>query len=304
MKLSVKALSQRNPPKVYEVFYEAAVTCEDIWALVDQMKADEAFRSVEPDFIWSKTDVGDYTTVSAEEMGKETHFDCLDVPSLWGDLHNDSIIPGNNVVVAVIDTGVDYNHEDLHDAMWVNKGEIPGNGIDDDENGYIDDVYGYDFVENDGDPMDDHGHGTHVSGIIAMQPNNKGGVGLAYGAKIMAVKAGQSTGAFASTDIAKAIRYAAQNGADVINMSFGGTGKSYLVEAVLKDAFATTVLVGAAGNNGLPTTDARNYGYTGPVEDIYPGGYSYVLGVMATYDNGQLAYFSNYDFIVGANCEY
>lgn len=76
--------------------------------------------------------------------------------------------PGKGTVVAVIDTGVDYTHKDLADNIWVNEGEIPGNGIDDDGNGYVDDVYGVDFVDGDSDPMDEHGHGTHVAGIIAM----------------------------------------------------------------------------------------------------------------------------------------
>lgn len=289
---------------LYEVFYEATVNSQDIWELVDALQSEEAVASAEPDFIWTKTTEGTYIEATAEEIANETHFPAVDAQNIWSDLKTDHILPGQDVVVAVIDTGVDYTHRDLAANMWVNTGEIPGNHIDDDGNGYVDDVYGYDFVENDGDPMDDHGHGTHVAGIIAMTPGNGGGVGLAYGAKIMAVKAGQSTGSFASTDIAKAIRYAVNNGADVINMSFGGTGRSYLVESALKDALATCVPVAAAGNNGLPTTDATAYGYVGLVEDIYPGGYNYVLGVMATDNYGNFASFSNWDFIVGANCEY
>lgn len=205
--------------------------------------------------------------------------------------------------MAVIDTGVDYTHKDLADNIWVNEGEIPGNGIDDDGNGYVDDVYGVDFVEGDSDPMDEHGHGTHVAGIIAMTPGNGGGVGVAYGAKIMCIRAGQANGSFASSDIAKAIKYAADNGADVINMSFGGTGRSYLVESALQDAFPSCVLVAAAGNDGLPTNDAINAGYFN-TEDIYPAGYKYVLGVMATNNNQSLASFSNWDFAEGSGCEY
>ncbi len=278
----------------YEVFYEAYTSEKDIWVLADKLKEMAEINSAEPDFLWKNTAEGLAEEVSAEEMAKETHFPMLDVENVWGGLYQDNIRPGNGVVVAVIDTGVDYNHKDLAENMWKNPGEIPDNGIDDDGNGYIDDVYGYDFVENDGDPMDDHGHGTHVSGIIAMSPGNGGGVGLAYGAKIMAIKAGQSTGYFSSTDIAKAIRYAVENGADVINMSFGGTGKSNLIESALEDAFATCVLVGAAGNDGLSTD----------YEEIYPAGYQYVLGVMATDNSGKLANFSNWDAAVGCGCEY
>lgn len=287
----------------YKTFYEAT-TSEDVWATVDKLSDNENILSAEPDFVWEKTDT---TTVAAtdEEINAETHFPCMDVTGVWKDCFDPAKkeAPGKGTVVAVIDTGVDYTHKDLADNIWVNEGEIPGNGIDDDGNGYVDDVYGVDFVDGDCDPMDEHGHGTHVAGIIAMTPGNGGGVGVAYGAKIMCVRAGQANGSFASTDIAKAIKYAADNGADVINMSFGGTGRSYLVESALQDAFPSCVLVAAAGNDGLPTNDAKQAGYLF-TEDIYPAGYKYVIGVMATDNNKSLAYFSNWDFKEGSGCEY
>lgn len=287
----------------YKTFYEAT-TSEDVWATVDKLSDNENILSAEPDFVWEKTDT---TTVAAtdEEINAETHFPCMDVTGVWKDCFDPAKkeAPGKGTVVAVIDTGVDYTHKDLADNIWVNEGEIPSNGIDDDGNGYVDDVHGVDFVEGDSDPMDEHGHGTHVAGIIAMTPGNGGGVGVAYGAKIMCVRAGQANGSFASTDIAKAIKYAADNGADVINMSFGGTGRSYLVESALQDAFPSCVLVAAAGNDGLPTTDAKQAGYLF-TEDIYPAGYKYVIGVMATDNNKSLAYFSNWDFKEGSGCEY
>ena len=287
----------------YKTFYEAT-TSEDVWATVDKLSDNENILSAEPDFVWEKTDT---TTVAAtdEEINAETHFPCMDVTGVWKDCFDPAKkeAPGKGTVVAVIDTGVDYTHKDLADNIWVNEGEIPGNGIDDDGNGYVDDVYGVDFVDGDSDPMDEHGHGTHVAGIIAMTPGNGGGVGVAYGAKIMCVRAGQANGSFASSDIAKAIKYAADNGADVINMSFGGTGRSYLVESALQDAFPSCVLVAAAGNDGLPTTDAKQAGYLF-TEDIYPAGYKYVIGVMATDNNKSLAYFSNWDFKEGSGCEY
>ena len=284
----------------YKTFYEAT-TSEDVWATVDKLSDNENILSAEPDFVWEKTDT---TTVAAtdEEINAETHFPFMDVTGVWKDCFDPAKkeAPGKGTVVAVIDTGVDYTHKDLADNIWVNEGEIPGNGIDDDSNGYVDDVHGVDFVDGDSDPMDEHGHGTHVAGIIAMTPGNGGGVGVAYGAKIMCVRAGQANGSFASTDIAKAIKYAADNGADVINMSFGGTGRSYLVESALQDAFPSCVLVAAAGNDGLPTTDYP----ISPKEDIYPAGYKYVLGVMATDNNHHIASFSNWDYLEGQNCEY
>ena len=287
----------------YKTFYEAT-TSEDVWATVDKLSDNENILSAEPDFVWEKTDT---TTVAAtdEEINAETHFPCMDVTGVWKDCFDPAKkeAPGKGTVVAVIDTGVDYTHKDLADNIWVDEGEIPGNGIDDDGNGYVDDVHGVDFVDGDSDPMDEHGHGTHVAGIIAMTPGNGGGVGVAYGAKIMCVRAGQANGSFASSDIAKAIKYAADNGADVINMSFGGTGRSYLVESALQDAFPSCVLVAAAGNDGLPTNDAKQAGYLF-TEDIYPAGYKYVIGVMATDNNKSLAYFSNWDFKEGSGCEY
>lgn len=286
-----------------KVFYKANVNTSDIWSLVDRMNEDEQIFYAEPDYIWTDSAVGGYTAVSYEEYSKSTHYPSMDIEGVWDTLSGHKVkSPGFGTIVAVIDTGVDYTHNDLRDSMWINEEEIPDNAIDDDGNGYVDDYYGYNFIANNGNPMDDMGHGTHVAGIIAMSPGNGGGVGLAYGTKIMALKAGQATGSFASSDIAKAVKYAYDNGADVINMSFGGAGKSFLVEDVLEDAFSECVLVASAGNDGLPTTDApAYYPYK---EDFYPAGYSYVIGVMASDNYGKLADFSNWDYKPGENCEY
>lgn len=295
MEVCAENIESQDGFTAYEVFYEAYTDSEDVWDVADQLLAEETVLSAEPDFIWDKAD---YAEPTDEEMSNETHFNDLHTADVWSDLQQSNVpAPGYGTVVAVIDTGVDYTHFDLKNSMWKNTGEIPGNGIDDDENGFIDDVYGIDLIENDGDPMDDHGHGTHVAGIIAMEPGNGGGVGLAYGAKIMAIKAGQSNGQFASSDIAKAIKYAADNGADVICMSFGGEGKSSLVEAAVRDAFSTAVLVAAAGNDGKPTEDGGGF-------DCYPAAYSNVLGVMATDRSGGIADFSNWDYTPGQNGEY
>ncbi len=289
---------QKKGYDAYQMFYEASTKSSNVWKIVDSMNKSDDVVYAEPDYVWDKA--ADMEA-SSEEMSKETHFDNMEISQVWKNLKANSVHPGEGTVVAVIDTGVDYNHKDLKDNMWVNKGEIPGNGIDDDGNGYVDDVYGINLIDNSNNPMDDNGHGTHVAGIVAMSPGNGGGVGIAYASKIMSIKAGQSNGSFASTDIAKAVKYAADNGADVINMSFGGTGKSYLVETALQDAFSSCVLVAAAGNDGLPTTDAREYTVK---EDVYPAGYDYVIGVMACDNNNQLADFSNWDYKSGANCEY
>ena len=130
-------------------------------------------------------------------------------------------------------------------------------GLDDDNNGFVDDIHGAAVVSesfsHSGDPDDDHGHGTHVAGIIASTgANGVGGVGVAFNSKIMAIKAAQYSGVLTTADIAEGIYYAVDNGADVINMSFGGYGRSQVEEDALALAYSQAVLVAAAGNDGRP----------------------------------------------------
>jgi len=166
---------------------------------------------------------------------------------------------GSGMVVAVIDTGVDYRHPDIAANMWTNPGETAGNGVDDDGNGFIDDVRGVDFVGADArspvignDPLDRNGHGTHVAGIIAASGNNGVGViGVAWNAKIMALKGLDDSGNGLDTTLAPAILYAAKNGADVINASWGGQGHSQTIEEAIQFAYSVgVVFVSAAGNAG------------------------------------------------------
>lgn len=199
-----------------------------------------------------------------------------------------------DVIVAIIDTGVDYNHLDLRDNIWTNINEIPNNGIDDDNNGYVDDYYGYDFVGNDKDPMDDNGHGTHVAGVIAASNNDIGVVGVAYNCKIMSLKAGSSSGYFLQSHLAKAIEYAYMNGASVINMSLGGNSISMAVEDALMNAYNQCVLVAAAGNDSL--CNNLNHAKYHKVGISYPAALPYVIGVMSTnHDGKNVSFFSNYD---------
>ena len=200
----------------------------------------------------------------------------------------------SDVVIAVIDTGVDYNHLDLRNNIWVNAAEIPNNGKDDDGNGYIDDINGWDCVGNDKDPMDDNGHGTHVAGIIAAENNKEGGIGVAYNCKVMVLKAGNSSGYFNNSDIAEAVQYAYMNGASVINMSFGGSNISVAVEEALENAYNTSVLVAAAGNDGACNNLSCPENH--PKKVSYPAALPYVIGVMSTDKDGKHASsFSNYD---------
>ena len=225
----------------------------------------------------------------------------------WRWLKSKGVSAGGDpsVTVAVIDTGVDYTHPDLKANMWVNTGEIPGNGIDDDGDGYIDDVYGCSTVSDarfhTGDPMDDHGHGTHVAGIIAAANNKVGTVGVAYNVKIMAIKAGQATGVFLQSDIAEAIVYAYTHGADVINMSFGGSACSIAVQDALQSAYTTSTLVAAAGNDGMPNELTDNYDVALPT---YPAALSYVVGVMSVNALGVESSFTNWDVLAYNSVEY
>ena len=184
---------------------------------------------------------------------QQWHLNAARVQEAWDYLESQGKPAGGSrdVVVAVIDTGVDFTHLDLAANMWVNSREIPGNGIDDDGNGYVDDVHGIDCITSSGNPQDDHGHGTHVAGIVAAQAGNGlGGVGVAFNVQIMAIKAAQYSGVLATSDIAQGVYYAVENGADVINMSFGGYSRSQVEEDALTVAFGSAVLVAAAGNDG------------------------------------------------------
>ncbi|MCC5609443.1 S8 family serine peptidase [Nostoc sp. CHAB 5834] len=181
--------------------------------------------------------------------------DLVKAPEVWAQGYT-----GKGVVVAVVDTGVDYNHEDLKNNIWTNTKEIAGNGIDDDGNGYIDDNYGWNFSDKNNNTLDKNGHGTHVSGTIAGENNNYGVTGIAYNAKIMPVKVLNESGSGSYSSISKGIRYAVDNGANVINLSLGGTSSNRTLESAINYASSKgVIIVMAAGNDGdsLPDYPAR-----------------------------------------------
>lgn len=179
--------------------------------------------------------------------------DNIEAPAAW-----DNITSSPSVVVAVIDTGVDYGHEDLAGNMWTNPGEIAGNGIDDDGNGIVDDVFGADFFDNDGDPMDGDDHGTHCSGTIAGVGDNAIGVtGVTWDTQIMALR---FLGPFGGStqDAIKCIDYAVDKGAHIISASWGGGPFSAELEAAIARAESAGVLfVAAAGNTGGNDNDVN-----------------------------------------------
>ncbi len=163
----------------------------------------------------------------------------------------------SDIIVAIVDTGVRYTHEDLKDNIWINAGEIPDNDIDDDGNGYVDDIHGINALYSSqlsvgGDPMDEHGHGTHVAGTVGARGNNGVGVtGIAWNVQLMPLKFLGPDGNGMDSDAIKCIDYAIGNGADIINNSWGGDGVNRaLTDAVERANEAGVIVVVAAGNGG------------------------------------------------------
>jgi thermitase len=192
-----------------------------------------------------------------------------------------------SVTIAVIDTGAALTHPDLASKMWTNPGETGSgremNGLDDDGDGYVDDWRGWDFVNDDNDPQDDHGHGTHVAGIAAAASNNSLGIaGIAWGARIMPLKILDSSGNGSDSDVAAAMIYAADHGAQVINLSLGGAAPASVMEAAVNYAHSRGATVVAAAGN------------TGSIGVLYPAAYPNAIAVAATDANDNRASFSSY----------
>src|SRR6185295_16972642 len=206
----------------------------------------------------------------------------IDAPEAWDLFSGDP-----DLRVGVVDTGVDYDHPDLAANIWTNPGEIPGNGVDDDGNGYVDDVHGYDFANDDPDPMDDNGHGTHVSGTIAaVGDNGIGVVGVNWRAKIVAVKFLDQDGEGDVAGAVSAIQYLAANRIRLSNHSWGGPMSEAIFEAIVAAGATGHLCVAAAGNSGLSNDEAPEY----PASFDTP----YVVSVAASTSTDQLAHFSNY----------
>jgi len=207
----------------------------------------------------------------------------ISAPQAW-----DVFTGSPSVLVGVIDTGIDYNHPDLVANAWVNPGEIPGNSLDDDSNGFVDDVHGYDFVNNDGDPFDDHFHGTHCSGTIGGVGNNGVGVvGVNWNVKIAGIKFLDSGGSGSTANAISSVQYAVTIGCRLTSNSWGGGGFSQaLKDAIDAAGVAGQLFVAAAGNAGS-NIDAS---------PSYPASYASanIVSVAATDQNDALASFSNY----------
>ncbi len=294
---SLQAYVKKTIPEFNLVVIKRAVF-ETKKSVIEEISRNPNVLYVEPNFIYriNKTpndpmlgQLWGIANTGIADSGGQLGVAGMDVGALeaW------DIETGNeNVVVAVIDTGVDYNSPDLEGNVWTNEAEKNGEaGVDDDNNGVIDDIHGASFVDAlapKGDPMDDHGHGTHCSGTIgARGDDGKGIVGVAWKTKIMGVKFLSAGGSGTLEGAVEAINYATKMGAKVISNSWGGGGFSQaLFEAVQKSHEAKAIFLAAAGNESNNNDSSPTYPATYDVPNV--------LSVAAIDNKGQLASFSSY----------
>ena len=289
-----------NYPKltnIYVLTFDSSFAQNDIFTCINAFQAKKDFvQYAEPNYLF-KID----TTPTDTLYQYQYNANRMNVDSVWS-IMQDSGVTDNNIVIAIIDTGVDTTHADLHGKQYFNMIEVNGlPGVDDDNNGFIDDRSGWDFVNLDNNPADDNSHGTHCAGIAVAAHNSIGIAGISKGAKYMPIKGLESSGGSAASVLGQGVVYAANNGADILSMSFGGYGRSLALENALAYAYAFSLPVGAAGNDGLCI---RNDGQLCPdgrvPSPMYPGAYTFVLAAQATQQNpgwnGYRVWFSNYDF--------
>ena len=259
---------------------------DSVAAAARELERDPNVLSAEPNHVYRLSAVPNDPRFS-ELWGLNQASDAdLDAPEAW-----DRSTGSRNVIVAVIDSGVDYTHPDLVDNIWVN--DDPVDGADNDGNGFLDDTHGWDFVGSDHSPLDENGHGTHVAGTIGAEGNNGIGVaGLNWQVSLMAVRAASSEGDLTSAAIANSIHYACANGADVVNGSFGGPSSDATIAAeVVSAACRNTLFVFAAGNSSQDLDFFSSY----PCElHLPPVSAPNVLCVAATGKNDEFAAFSNH----------
>jgi subtilisin family serine protease len=232
--------------------------------------------------------------VSADLTPNDTYYpqqyapQLMQLPTAW-----DTTVGINTQIVVVIDTGIDFNHPDLATNIWRNPAEIIGNGVDDDGNGYIDDIYGINAITDTGNPMDDHGHGTHVAGIIGAKGNNNVGIaGVSWESKIIGAKFLDSNGNGSTANAIKAINYAialkrAGRNVTVTNNSWGGPSYSSALASAIADASTAGILFVAAAGNSSSDND---------ISPHYPANYtsSNVISVASVEPSTSLSSFSNY----------
>lgn len=281
----VKYKNPSSQLKSNTCFMSTSKTCElletfkikVIKTLPKNLKIDPNIEYIEPNWIYHTM-----YTPGDEKFSQQWALKKIQAERAW------EFTLGNEIIVAVIDTGIDYTHPDLKDQMWINEAELNGKpGVDDDGNGYVDDIYGYDFVNKDGDPKDDHNHGTHCAGIIGAQHNSLGIAGVSTNVKLMALKFLSASGSGSAEDAILAVKYAVDHGAKVLSNSWGGGGASQAMVEAIEYAKSKGVMFVAAAGNEYSNNDSN---------PAYPASYkiSNVISVAASDINDNKADFSNY----------
>lgn len=286
-----QVIEDADMTRLYRLQFDAKKV--NVYQAIEKLQALDEVEYAEPNYVVYALSAG--SNVAATDK--------LDDPlcdEQWGNgqlklnfLWKQTPITDKRPVIAILDTGVDIEHPDLKDNIWTNVAELEGaEAEDDDNNGFADDLHGYDFVNNTARLGDWNGHGTHCAGIAAAVGDNKIGItGANPYALIMPITVMQSDGTGDVATIIKGIDYAAANGADVISMSIGGYGYSVAEEQALAKAYVTAVLVAAAGNDGHDMC-----GHHCPEDaPMFPAAFTFVLGVEAGTQDGGLAAFSNFD---------
>ncbi len=224
-------------------------------------------------------------TPNDPDFSAQWNLNAINLPGAWDADTQDPLYGGDSrVVVAVLDTGLATAAPDLSGLhLWTNSGEVPGDGIDNDHDGLVDDIHGWDFVHSDNAPDDDNGHGTHVTGTIAESTNNGvSAAGIAFNTTIMPLKVLDANGSGSTATIAAAINFAVSHGATIINLSLGGTEDDSALHQVIQTAAAQgVVLTAASGNSGASNVN-------------YPAVYPEVIAVGATTQANLRASYSNY----------
>lgn len=268
-------IQDKNLSKLY-CFRASKDTHIDMYHAIEQLQALDEVEFAEPNYIVYALASDSGTYVSEPLYSQQWGPAAIGLPALW----NKPKITSKRPVIAIIDTGVDIEHPDLAANIWTNEKEANSiDGEDDDNNGFVDDIHGWDFVNQTSKMADYNGHGTHCAGIAAAVGDNGIGItGANPDALIMPIAVMQSDGTGDMATIIKGIDYATANGADVISMSFGTYSYSITLEQSLAKAYSKTVLVAAAGNDGC-NINPLNGLYGAP---MYPAAFQFVFGVMAS----------------------